>query len=1577
MAIIKPARMRDRREWSDISLLLFLLTLAWRSALAAATVGYRLNGMESSFLHMTEWTPSPGSWNFSFEFRTNHSTGLLLYADDVRSRAFVLLRLTESEATQEQLLECRLQIPTSPTLPVSRHHEHHLTLSLRRPPHDHQWSIVQLSKTSNVFSVALSSSHGQHVEKRTLPSGSVFTQPPVAVCMGGMAGNLSRPLTHPSVLFEPRFRGLLRQIMYETAAGKDPQVVSHGGMEVIHETGLCEKEHLAGENDFLGKDFLSFYLQPPSTIIMDGVSEFLHLSFRSRQANGVIICAKTSSNGFLTFYLQQNRLIFTGRFAAYTVREQFEPDTKRDFRDYVQYNISVHLQSDPPEITVSINGKSRAKRLIASGEKYEEIGNIQTLLLGGISDAEAEEAKVENLFDNTDNFHGTVLDLFLQHGNVRHDLFTRSIKRYPHTNQSAAPVTFTCQRNSKRFLGPMNFCGAEQYLLIGTGSKPFRALSVKFKTTEASGLLLLHRENNASLTAVDMYDGQLGLLIQRAAAGGQLDEASRIPVSALKTNDGAWHELNLTLDERSGIGQIQLDDAATEFIIGGSNEPGVNLYSKLSTTPKSIISHNLYIGGAPAPLSENVADLWSVQSGATFRGLIKKISLNKKPVDIGEQLDKWSCPHRPFAAAHCPSNPCANGGKCREGWQRYTCDCQHTAFSGLNCQQAASEMRFDDSNPYVKYEMPAEEAKPRQVTSLSFRFRSLSISAFILKLWCLNKAASDVADDALVVALVSGKIKVTLSAEAIMNDKLEWTVGEALNDDKWHFVKFHRHGKFVKIVLDNYELAETSATLDGISLHYCRLDLGKQPGTRSKKFIRASRLPLNPPPPTLPGPPPEPPPGHHRRAHLPADHALGPRASSFSFQSPEAFVTLEPLQADPQLSLRFAFRTVQTTGLILFNGKYAQDFIAVELVHGTLHLVFDMGNGAQSLSSSSRRPLNDNQWHSVEIGRPGRTDHVLVVDGEKWVLVDVKEKSRLNLQGSLYVGGLPGRMFASLPRSVRSQTGFSGCLAGLTINGVVVDLVGGVKVKSDMVVAGCQGPRGECGKGAVCQHGGRCVQQWMGFGCDCEMTSFTGSTCSNYSTAYRFGPLPGLVIYHFDAAQRPDSRSDRIAFGLVTSEDEALICRIGSFTSEDVIEFQIVAGHLFVVYNMGNYAHLISDFQHRLNDGRYHVVRFERDGANATLQIDGHEPVIKVPSGKQHDIFNGISTVEIGGKLNARHDDIERAFQGVIAGLVINGIRILDLAADADGNVLLEGHPELVSDMEKELQATNASFPEKQQPAEWMDQMQHTDVTHHGPDTKASDDLFVATPAPCKVEDTGCTLTNSQKNDDLIFASFTIVKTTTVFPKTTTTASTLSTTAKRVISSPRSVICDDEEDCDTEASGDASPLAARSALSRSTRPPIIINVTFTTPPPFTTPVSNFRTAESIQTPFPKPTFTVTLPPGKLGTYPTFPPAPVLSTTTAPPGNPLDIFRENAALIAGIAVGVVILVALIVFLAVRYRKNGRPVTTAAAADGAKTYQTFSKPEPSPAGTMQRNGHARPVQAGGNGTLGRNKDKEYYV
>ena len=58
-----------------------------------------------------------------------------------------------------------------------------------------------------------------------------------------------------------------------------------------------------------------------------------------------------------------------------------------------------------------------------------------------------------------------------------------------------------------------------------------------------------------------------------------------------------------------------------------------------------------------------------------------------------------------------------------------------------------------------------------------------------------------------------------------------------------------------------------------------------------------------------------------------------------------------------------------------------------------------------------------------------------------------------------------------------------------------------------------------------------------------------------------------------------------------------------------------VDGSVFVVYNVGLTDHTISDPYVKVNDGTYHVIRFMRSGANATLRIDDLPQQTKIPTG--------------------------------------------------------------------------------------------------------------------------------------------------------------------------------------------------------------------------------------------------------------------------------------------------------------------------------------------------------------------------
>lgn len=100
----------------------------------------------------------------------------------------------------------------------------------------------------------------------------------------------------------------------------------------------------------------------------------------------------------------------------------------------------------------------------------------------------------------------------------------------------------------------------------------------------------------------------------------------------------------------------------------------------------------------------------------------------------------------------------------------------------------------------------------------------------------------------------------------------------------------------------------------------------------------------------------------------------------------------------------FQFKTREANGLILYNAGRERDFIAVELVNGHVHYVFDLGDGPVRIRDTSKSKLNDGKWHAVSIGRPASKRHTLAVDDHVTAVNSQGSNENLDLDGLLYIG---------------------------------------------------------------------------------------------------------------------------------------------------------------------------------------------------------------------------------------------------------------------------------------------------------------------------------------------------------------------------------------------------------------------------------------------------------------------------------------------------------------------------------------------------------------------------------------------
>ncbi|XP_060796183.1 neurexin 1a isoform X5 [Neoarius graeffei] len=428
-------------------------------------------------------------------------------------------------------------------------------------------------------------------------------------------------------------------------------------------------------------------------------------------------------------------------------------------------------------------------------------------------------------------------------------------------------------------------------------------------------------------------------------------------------------------------------------------------------------------------------------------------------------------------------------------------------------------------------------------------------------------------------------------------------------------------------------------------------------------------------------------------------------ADPVTFKSRTSYVTLPTLHAYYSMHLFLQFKTTSPDGLILYNRGDGNDFIVVELVKGYLHYVSDLGNGAHLIKGNSNTPLNDNHWHNVMISRDTNNLHTVKIDTKITTQTTMGAKN-LDLKGDLYVGGVSKDMYKDLPKLVHSKEGFQGCLASVDLNGRLPDLLSDALSTTGQVERGCEGPSTTCQEDS-CSNQGVCLQQWEGFTCDCSMTSFGGPLCNDAGTTYIFGRDGGLIVYTWPPNDRPSTRADRLAVGFSTQQKDAVLVRVDSSSGlGDYLQLQIDKGNIRVVFNVGTDDINIEETSKFVNDGKYHIVRFTRSGGNATLQVDDLPVIERYPTGnidnerlaiarqripyrlgrvvdewlldkgRQLTIFNSQTTIKIGGGERG-----SRPFQGQLSGLYYNGLKVLNMAAEGEPNVRVEGSARLVGDL--------------------------------------------------------------------------------------------------------------------------------------------------------------------------------------------------------------------------------------------------------------------------------------------------------
>ncbi|XP_038818428.1 neurexin-3b [Salvelinus namaycush] len=869
----------------------------------------------------------------------------------------------------------------------------------------------------------------------------------------------------------------------------------------------------------------------------------------------------------------------------------------------------------------------------------------------------------------SNNFMGCLKEVVYKNNDIRLEL-SRLARIVDPKMKLQGEVVFKCENVPT--LDPINFESPDSYLSLPKwNTKRVGSISFDFRTSEPNGLILFthgkaqdrrdaagKKNNKVDFFAVELLDGGLYLLLDMGSG------TIKVKATQSKVNDGAWHHVDIQRDGRSGI--ISVDSRRTPFTASGENEI-------------LDLEGHLYLGGLPDNRVGLVlpTELWTAMLNYGYVGCIRDLFIDGRSKNIRAISESQNTTGiRPTCSKvtgkQCDSNHCKNNGVCKEGWNRFICDCTGTGFWATTCEREASILSYDGSM-YMKVVMPAVMHTEAEDVSLRF----MSQRAFGL----LMAATSRDSADTLRLELDSGRVKLTVNLDCVRincnTSKGQETLyaGQKLNDNDWHSVRVVRRGKNFKLTVDE-DISEGQMAGDHTRLEFHNVETGI---LTEKRFISSSPSSFI---------------GHLQGLKFNGmfyidmckngdidfcelNARFGMRsiiADPVTFKSKGSYLGLATLQAYTTMHLFFQFKTTSPDGFILFNSGDGNDFIAVELVKGFVHYVFDLGNGPSLLKGNNERALNDNQWHNVVITRDATNTHTLKVDA-KSVTQNINGAKNLDLKGDLFVAGLGPNMYQNLPKLVVSREGFQGCLASVDLNGRLPDLINDALFRSGQIERGCEGPSTTCQEDS-CTNMGVCIQQWENFTCDCTMTSYTGTQCNDPGTTYIFGKGGGLITYTWPNNERPSTRTDRLAVGFSTTINDGILVRIDSAPRlGDYIMLHITEGKVGVTFNIGTVDISVKELNTAINDGKYHLVRFTRNGGNATLQVDNWPINEHFPAGRQLTIFNTQAAISIGG------NDRKRPYQGQLSGLYYNGLKVLNMAAEGHANIKVNGSVRLVGDM--------------------------------------------------------------------------------------------------------------------------------------------------------------------------------------------------------------------------------------------------------------------------------------------------------
>uniref|UniRef100_A0A8C3CQ85 Laminin subunit alpha-1 n=1 Tax=Cairina moschata TaxID=8855 RepID=A0A8C3CQ85_CAIMO len=536
-------------------------------------------------------------------------------------------------------------------------------------------------------------------------------------------------------------------------------------------------------------------------------------------------------------------------------------------------------------------------------------------------------------------------------------------------------------------------------------STNYNTLTLNVKTAEPDNLLFyLGSNGKTDFLAVEMRRGKVALLWDLGSG------STRVEYPDLQIDNNKWHRIHATRFGKTGTLSIEEMNSNQKSSSKSETSPGT---ASILDVNKSTL---MFIGGLGGQIKKSPA-----VKVTHFKGCMGEASLNGKSIGL------WNYMEREGTCNGCFGSP----------------------------QDEDTSFHFDGSGYSV-----VEKALRSTVTQIIIFFSTFSPNGLLLYL------TSNGTRDFLSLELVDGKVRLTVD---LGSGPLALTTENRYNNGTWYKISFSRNKKQGRLQAEKTGVCtHTNVPRRGTSL---QPNLDTSNPIRTVNILNNGYIELEPKSLSpeselmatfatknsngiiLAGLSRRMEKRQRRQAHLASTENkyvfwccfchLYFKISSNLYESNLSFLSMQKKVSISntefllsRLSVQLNLRTFASSGLIYYMAHQNQvDYAALQLHGGQLYFSFDLGRGKAVAFHPA--VVNDGKWHTIKTEYAKRKG-IIIVDGHELVAVSaLGDGSTLDVEGKLYVGGLPLDYVAKNLGNVTHS--IPACIGSMTINNKQLD----------------------------------------------------------------------------------------------------------------------------------------------------------------------------------------------------------------------------------------------------------------------------------------------------------------------------------------------------------------------------------------------------------------------------------------------------------------------------------------------------------------------------------------------------------